>query len=169
MLRASMFGDFGNKIARLRNGVNTYSIGLLQAKAFRILKKHTREYLEPHDLATIDWALLGALYRQDDGHTFGELSSIMGVRAPYITRMIKKLSAQSLVQVLHIKEDRRTKVVRLTKGGRDLVEAVEKGLRSHMRSVMKGVSARDVLGYIAVLRHIVDNAPDDVVDDPYTF
>lgn len=164
-----MFGDLGKKIEKTKAEFHTYSVGLLQAKAFRVLKNETSQYLKPFALTTVDWAFLGILYHSKQGENPSDLARLMGVKAPYVTRIIQKMQKKRMISVSYPSGDKRIKMITLTKEGRAHVKAIETDLRLHMRSVMKGASMRDILGYIAVLKHLVANGSDEAVDDPYQF
>ena len=45
-------------IIRNPKQLSTYSTGLLQAKAYRAMKKQTRDLLEPYGISTVEWALV---------------------------------------------------------------------------------------------------------------
>lgn len=135
----------------------TYRAGLLQAKAYRILKQKTALILLPYDLSTLDWALLGILNDTKDGRRMITLATILGVEAPLITRMVTKLEKKKLVRQKKDHEDVRAKVVTFTNEGRNQVKKIETILRKNIKENFKGISKRDLLRYLYVLEKIVAN------------
>lgn len=132
----------------------TYAIGLLQAKSYRTLKKNTTAFLASYDLTTVDWALLGILYETQNEVMLSEVADVLGVKAPFVTRVIKKLQQKALVLVQPNASDTRAKDITLTQNGKDLVILVEARLRVASKTWIKGVTALDMLAYVRVLKAI---------------
>ena len=135
----------------------TYRAGLLQAKAYRILKQNTSKILEPYDLSTLDWALIGILYDSKDGRRMSTLATLLGVEPPLISRMVGRLEKKGIMRQKKDGEDTRAKVVTLMAEGRKLVGRIEKVLRKEIKSLFVGASPKDILHYLYVLEKIVEN------------
>jgi DNA-binding MarR family transcriptional regulator len=138
-------------------GLTTYSMGLLQAKAYRILNTHTTKVLKCCDLVPIEWALLGLLYENKSGMHYIEIAEALGVEAPFVTVMIDKLHGNKLLLVQTSQKDRRAKTAKIDTKGVELVDMAEKLLRQETRGLFKGISLKEILTYRKVLRAIVDN------------
>lgn len=138
--------------------LTTYHAGLVQAQAFRILKKRTNELLEPFGLSTVAWALLGLLYEQKEGIRSKEVADLLAVDQPFVTVLLAELKKQKLVDVVTYSEDARVKIVSLTSNGKALVPKVEKILREGMRPLLHDLSIKEIITYFKVLNYIVKNS-----------
>ena len=143
-----------NKILNYQKLSRTYTLGLLQAKAYRVLKRKTGAFLEAYTLTTIEWALLGLVYEKKAGEAPTELGAILGVKGPFVTRLIAALQKKKLVTIEKSPTDSRAKIVMLTAHGRTQVEHIESLLRIESKTWIKGVSTRDIISYISVLNAI---------------
>lgn len=140
-------------IARNRT---TYRVGLLQAKAYRILKQQTTRILAPLGISTLDWALLGLL--ADNGPMRSLLiAEELGVEAPLITVMARKLRKGGLVIVERGQKDRRVKTLALTEEGKRFVEETEPLVRQKIGSLISGIGPKDLVAYLTALEGIVEN------------
>ena len=133
----------------------SYTAGLLQSKAFRILKKKTNEVLEPLGVNATDWGVLGLLLKEKDGLRLTDLSREVGVKAPYITKSITTLAQLGYVSVGVHKEDTRAKIATITKEGKLFVGRAEKLVAKQLQFVFKNVPIRDLLGYVRTLDVVV--------------
>jgi DNA-binding MarR family transcriptional regulator len=149
------------KISQAISNRTTYRVGLLQAKAYRILKRRTGEVLEPIGISTVEWAFLGLIYERETIQP-KIASQELGVEAPFITEIVSKLSKKKLVLETQDEKDRRYKSLSLTAEGKNFVESHERMVRDHMRPLVSGASAKDLLGYISVLETIVANSQNDI-------
>jgi len=146
------------KIASLdTKKLSTAHVGILQANAYRVLRAQTDEYLKEYDLVSSQWAVLGMLYAQPEGMLSHDIAQVLGVKKPYVTAMTSKLLEKGLIQTAKNEDDNRAHFVCLTKKGSEIVPIIEKKLRSSMRTLVKGVSPRDLLGYMRVIKIISDN------------
>ena len=147
-----------NKIKGLVKNRTTYRVGLLQAKAYRLLKVRTGEVLSKYNITTIDWALLGLLNDNKDGIKSSSLAQELGVEAPFITALFAKLNKLDLVQSNPLPNDNRVKIITLTDKGFAFVESTESIVRNHMRPLLSGVPMKDVLAYVSVLEKMIENS-----------
>ncbi len=148
-----MTGIF-KKISAAARNTTTYRIGLLQAKAYRVLKQHTAKALEPLDISTIEWAFLGLLTETPAGIRAAVAAEELGVEAPFVSALLKKLEKKQLIDAAEDTTDSRAKLLRLTKKGEAFVASTEQHLRAAMRPLVAGVSLSDLLAYISVLEAI---------------
>lgn len=132
----------------------TYRIGLLQAKAFRILKSHTAKVLKPLDLNAAEWALLGLVYEHESIRP-SEAAHEIGVEPPFITTMVAKLKKKGVIRESVEVGDKRSKSIALTESGKKFVVETEQIVRKDMRSLIGGVNATDLMGYLAVIETII--------------
>jgi DNA-binding MarR family transcriptional regulator len=145
------------KISTAQRNSTTYTSGLLQAKAYRALKKWTTNALKSRNISTIDWALLGLLYEKRSGYRPSELASELGVEAPFITALVTKLKKQHYVESKRDTKDTRVKCICLTAEGSEFVQQTETFLRSAMRPLIHDISIGDIISYLIVLEKIIEN------------
>ena len=151
-------GGLLKKIETLIHNRTTYRVGLLQAKAYRALKKRTGDVLSQYDISTVEWALLGLLFDHKDGMRSLALAHELGVEAPFITALFSKLEKQGYVEREKDQTDSRVKIICLTEEGRRFVEKTEASVRAHMKPLIAGAAVSDVLVYVSVLERITQNA-----------
>lgn len=150
--------NFGKKYSSLITNRKTYRIGLLQAKAYRILNKRIDSLLSHTAITSCQWAILGLAYdnnKQGVGHK--EMARLMGITAPSLTEMLVSLEKQNYVEYSKDIRDARAKLVHITKKGEGYVEKMEKVLRRGMKPLLKDSSLPDLAGYISVLESIIEN------------
>ena len=135
----------------------TYNAGILQAKSFRVLKSHTGLGLDPYDISTMEWAMLGLLRDNSSGLRSSVLAEELGVEAPFITILFSKLKKLGYVISNVDQKDSRAKIICATEKGKKFVENTEIELRSHMQSLLEGISKKDLLSYLTVLEKIIEN------------
>lgn len=152
-----MSGIF-KKIQSATHNRTTYRVGLLQAKAYRILKNHTDKGLEPYGLSTVEWALLGLLHDNLTGMKPSVLALELGVEAPFVTSLVTPLIKKGLVDSRRDEKDTRSKSIYLTAKGVTKVESIEKELRSFMKPLLGGSNIGDLLSYVTVLETIIENS-----------
>ena len=132
-------------------------MGLLQARAYRVLKQETADILKPLGVTTIEWAFLGLLYDKR-ALRMKDAAHELGVEAPFVTAMITRLMDQGWVEECRDEDDSRVKLLSLSPKGREFVPKTEALVRSHIRHLVDGVHPRDLVGYLAVLETIIKNA-----------
>ena len=66
------------KIQTVAQNRKTYRVGLLQAKAYRVLKHHTAKALSEFNISHIEWAFLGLLYDAPKGMRSSALAKELG-------------------------------------------------------------------------------------------
>jgi DNA-binding MarR family transcriptional regulator len=150
-------GIVGKVSAVMRNR-KTYQIGLLQAKAYRILKQHTSSALEPMQISTTEWAFLGLLYDQENAVRASFVAEELGVEAPFITVLLKKLKTRGLVTSYEDPDDNRAKLLCLTTEGRQFVIETEIIVLNKIRLLARDAGINNVAGYISVLESIIENS-----------
>jgi DNA-binding MarR family transcriptional regulator len=146
---------------------STYKAGLLQAKAYRVFKKHTGNLLQPYGINTLDWALLGLIFEAPKGVRLSTLALDLGVEAPLVTRMTSMLEKKGFVSFAPDATDSRARLAFLTQKGKESVNKIESMLRKEMKPLFKGLGVRSLVTYLTVLIKIVENAPLD--DDSGAF
>ena len=144
------------KISSVTQNRTTYRVGLLQAKAYRVLKQRTADVLKPHGISTFEWAFVGMLSDKESMRS-KDAALELGVEAPFVTQMVASLKKKGLVTERKSLEDSRAKAIALSEDGRAFVAKLEPIVRAHMRPLLQNIGVRDLLGYLAVLEKITEN------------
>ncbi|MBA3788876.1 winged helix-turn-helix transcriptional regulator [Patescibacteria group bacterium] len=153
------------KVSAVLRNRNTYHLGLVQAKAYRMLKQQTTEALIHLDISTIEWAFLGLLYERPKAVRASVVAEDLGVEAPFVTLIIKKLKKRSLIELKEDAHDSRVKLLCLTSKGKQFVQSTEIHVREVMRPLVQGIDLSDLATYIAVLEQIIQNVQKRAVLD----
>lgn len=135
---------------------NTYTIGILHTKTYRILTSNTTDLLRKHNLVPNEWAIIG-LIKDNEEIRPSKLAAIMDVKQPYITRMVDMLNKKTLIKKT-VENDSRAYIVSLTAKGNRMVEEIEIELRENMKLILNNCTREDLHGYFNVLNNIVDNS-----------
>lgn len=152
-----MLKNFFQSVFGEANQLTTYKIGLLQAKAYRLLKQKTSSLLEKYNISAIEWALLGLLFDQKEGYKLIEIADLLGVEAPFVTVMIDSLEHRRLVKRTTSNQDKRAKRVVLTAQGVTKVPQIESAIRAEMKDTLHGLTAPELMMHLKVLRTMVKN------------
>lgn len=144
--------------ALLRNRT-TYGVGLLQARAYRVLKERTDQVLAPYGITSVHWAFLGLLHEHRKGMRLNEAARELAVEAPFVTTLANHLSKKGWLETNPDPRDSRAKCAVLTKEGHAFVKTTEALVRSQMRSALGSTSMSDLLSYLLVLEEIVNANP----------
>jgi MarR family transcriptional regulator for hemolysin len=136
----------------------SYKSGLLQAKAYRLLRSYVNKTLLGYELTMAEWALIGQLYDHPAGLRFADLATILDVEPPLVTKLVDNLETRRLAVRQSHPDDRRAKQVCLTESGMALVDEIERLLTKAMRELLKEVRADDLRIYLKVLAQIADAA-----------
>ncbi len=141
----------------------TYRAGLLHAHSYRILRKYATDELEIVELSTLDWSLLGTLYEQKKGYRSSVLARKLGIDAPLVTAMARKLIQKGYIAEAVDTKDSRAKILRLTAKGRGFVPIYDRILCQRLNLLLVGATAKDFSGYIHILEIILKNSkPSDL-------
>ena len=135
--------------------ITTYSSGVLQAKAHRLLNRKMAEFLRPYDITCMQWFIIGLVY--DAGPKGLRLSDLMrqlDTTLPFITNSLNLLESKRIVQKQAHPTDNRTKIVTIRSSYRPTVAKTEADLRAHLRELLYDndeISPQELQAYISVL------------------
>ncbi len=146
------------KFKDAKAALTTYNIGLMQSKAYRVLKSHSDKILAEFGISSTDWALLGMLFDAPGGLRVTEAAKILGVETPFITELGEKLHKLKLIDWKNVPEDGRVKIIALTAHGKTLIPKIERVMLKNSKSLISGMSIADILAYRRVLDGIVKNS-----------
>ncbi len=148
--------DHIRTIARNRK---TYAVGLLQSRAYRALKQQTALLLKEDGLTPIEWSMIGIIDDHPASIRASDIAGLLGVKAPLVSRMIKRLSASGWIKANH-SDDKRLRLLVITPEGKKKLQEIEKRLHAGMRPLFHGVKPKDLLGYLHTLEVVEGNTRD---------
>lgn len=103
--------------------------------------------------------MIGVLSKHPTGVTSSEVAAELGVRQPQVSRLITKAETGGWITVEQ-GEDKRERLLMLTKKSKKNIDRIEKNVRKNLIPLLKGVSARDLAGYLRTLSLIATYGSD---------
>ena len=103
------------------------------------LKKKAGEFLRPFGLTDVQFNLMMLLKyqsEQEEGLSQAQLSSMMLVNRANITTLIDRMEKTHLVVRTHSPSDRRTNIVKLTNGSKELLAQIEPLYTAEVKRIM---------------------------------
>lgn len=138
-------------------GFKTYHVGLLQAKAYRVLRSYMADSLKKYQLTAMEWTLLGYIAENSkDGTNISDLAEWFGVEMSLITNSINKLSDKGLVSRTASKKDKRIRIAKITKKGATQVETIEASISAGVDTWLEDITPKAMLNYLEVLKCLAD-------------
>lgn len=137
--------------------ITTYSSGIAQATAFRIIKKHTATALRPYDLTCMQWFTIGAAYEaRNTGIRMSDLASALDTTQAYMTTVVNLLESRNILKKTVHGTDARTKLVYVTPQFRKQVPEIEAHVRTELRKLIYDdtITPQELFTYVSVLRKI---------------
>jgi DNA-binding MarR family transcriptional regulator len=133
--------------------VTTYQAGMLQAKAFRKIKKHFEICLKDYGLTSIQWFMLGTIYDSGkQGIAMTELAAQLGIALPTLLTAVALLESKGMVTKTKHSGDSRVKMIAVTPSFAEECPRIEASLRQKLRSSLyKNISSRELTTYMRVL------------------
>lgn len=129
----------------------TYRVGLWQAQAFKALQRFLNNELSKYGITPPVWALLGQLQENISGLRIQELSELLGVEPPLVTKQVKDLESSGYIMRVSDVNDRRAQIVSLTAKGRQFVDDVETDLRKQMKVFLQDITDEELLVYVRTI------------------
>jgi DNA-binding MarR family transcriptional regulator len=143
--------------------LTSYQCGLLQAKAYRLLRSAAAASLEPYQLSVAEWSVLVQL-QGAGGMRHSHIATALQVEAPLVTALVKQLERKRLVRRSSDPQDSRAKRLFLTRKGAQMIPHLEDAVRGTVEEMFDGISDERLLAYFSVMEAIVaKGAPDDTV------
>ena len=135
------------------------SLGYIMGRAARSIgTRLNRNFTEAgYDVTCEQWSVLMNLW-QKNGQSQQDLAGTTCKDKTSMTRLIDNMEKHSLVVRIPNKDDRRQKMIYLTKKGRDLQEKLVKVVHKTLEEAQKGINAKDLALCKKVLRGVYDNA-----------
>lgn len=135
-----------------------HSAGILQWQSYRILEEHLDRSLEIHKISAPEWKTLGIVFDAGkDGIRSLQIAKKLGVKPPLVTRVLESLERKKLINIRHLKEDARVRLVLLTSRGEKVFLDASMAVGMAMYRLLDGVAAKDRKAYKRVLIQILEN------------
>jgi len=145
------------KLVGLSTEFDSYTLFLLHAKSYRLIKNCVSETLDKHKLSVLDWILLGILFHKPKGCKLIEISISMGVEPPFVTELVAILEKKNFVEIENDPEDRRAKCVLLSKKGEEIIPLVEKEIKKILSQLLDNISSAEFRGYKSTMENMLKN------------
>lgn len=126
-----------------------------------VLESHFARSMDAHGLSLGSFNALMILSRYEAGCPMHELGELLLVSRANTTGLVDLLERKKLVERFASRDDRRVRLVRLTRGGRGLLDKILPGHYGRVRELLKGVSNKDkqtLSKLLTMLRHNVLDA-----------
>lgn len=125
-------------------------------RANRAFSDLLRTCLSHHGLTIPEWGILGHLHVTHHVRP-GEIAKFLGVKPPFVAKILAQLESQNLITVMPYPDDERGKVVKLTESGTTLVNTIEPQLQHCLHIQFQGVNDKDIATYFSLNHYIADN------------
>jgi DNA-binding MarR family transcriptional regulator len=132
--------------------VSTYRTAALQVITYKKLQNRVNSVLKQYGLNMTQWIILGRLRENKTGLRTTDLARFINVEVPLITMVSQPLLGRGLLDSSKAAHDKRAKLLRLTDGANELMDAVEKGMQQQLKDLTKGVTRQDMNTYFRVLQ-----------------
>ncbi len=136
--------------------MKTYEIGLLQAKAYRVLKKKTKMVLGDYNIDDIEWSILGVIDHEKFATT-SLLSNELSVETSFINKVANRLIDKGLIEQIDHESDRRSFYYQLCPKGKKLILELEPKLMKEVGKLVRPLSLQDIAGYKRTLEKIISH------------
>ena len=138
---------------------STYRTGVLQASAYRNLREFMARTLDPHNISSAEWSILGIVHEEtkNGGIRVSQLAETLDVQTSFVTNMVRKLQKQGYVKHTFDEDDGRVRlIVGTTKAHLKVIE-IESTMRKDMKSWLGFIEPQDLITYIKVLEQVANN------------
>ncbi len=137
-------------------GLASYQMSLSINRAQRAFNTLMKTCLGHHGLTIPEWSVLGNLYEVSSIRPV-EMAGSLGVKPPFIAKLIAGLSDKQLICCESFADDERGKTIRLTDKGRLLVEEVEVKLEYCLNNQLGEIEKSDLNTFFALNNYIAAN------------
>ncbi len=130
---------------------------IIQSRGYRILRNVVTAVLDKETELTLpEWSFLGLIADSPNIRPI-EVASILAVDPPFVTVMIARLVELKLITTEPNKKDRRSKLLVLSRKGKNLIENIEHKVHSGVNGLLTGVNPADLKIYFKVLETVIKN------------
>ena len=134
----------------------TYHIGLLQVRAYQVLRHSVSSEVKKFGLNPTQWFILGQI-KQDGKVRPSQAAKLLRVERPLVTSLTDDLVSRGLIYKTDDKNDKRVKLMILSPKGKKLIPEIESRLQVNLSSLLQGISHSELEMYSKVLKAIIQN------------
>lgn len=133
--------------------VTTYQSGVVQARAWRTIKRLTDDWLKVHGITTAQWVVIGMVYDSGKkGIRITDLAKQTDTTLSFLTHTVNLLESKSILTRIEHISDSRAKMVRVADGYVKTCKQIESELRDKLAETLYSkVSRSDLQTYVKVL------------------
>ena len=131
----------------------TYQAGVVQAAAYRLLKRFTDDCLKEYGITTTQWFIIGTVLAAGDaGIRLTELSKQVDTTLSFLTNSVNLLESKGYLVRGEHSQDSRSKVIYVPASMRPKCLTIESTLREKMRQgLYRNIKPADLQIYVKVL------------------
>lgn len=143
--------------------VEGYLAYLLAQASSRISREFHRE-VEAAGLSVTEWRVLASL-EGSDGESIGVLSQLTLTKQPTLSKVVLRMEASGIVSRTRVRSDRRQTVVRITREGHRLTEALRERAIAHQKRILEPFGPDNAEKLISTLRALLALHPPESTAD----
>ncbi len=130
-----------------------YRIGIIQSRAARNISELREAVLKGYGLTSPEWFVLGYVQSQTSkgGIRVGDIATMLDVQSTYITGILRRLEDKDLVRWVTDREDRRARIITVTKKGEAVASAAVEDLTKQDEALFGKATDANIRGYLHVL------------------
>ena len=133
------------------------TVGKMVFEIFRVLKKRSNEQTDSK-ITNEQFGLLHSIYAKENDVIQQDMATFLGKDKSGILRIIDSLEEKKLVRRVVDTDDRRKKILMVTKKGEKIIELGLKIEFELMEELQQGLSKSDIDTFYKVVNHIRSNA-----------
>lgn len=142
----------------IQDALPSYEKAILQTVAYKRIRETVSQVLKQFQLNTTQWMILGILHDNPDGQKISAIAHQLQVEVPLITTLSQALVANGYAEQTQDIKDRRSKPLKITREGQELLNATEIKLLEKLKKLEIGLSPDELAAYFRTLRTIIANA-----------
>lgn len=131
------------KLIGTKTSVSFHQVFSTYGKLHRILKSNLNESITG-DISALDWNALGILAKSEEPRKYGDIAEELGVEAPVVTELLSHLESLKLIKIETHPVDKRAKMVKITRKGVKMFEAIELKNNTKYEELLKNISEEDL-------------------------
>ncbi len=133
----------------------------MHSKALRNLLEFRETVLRQYGLTSPEWFVLGfvAASTATGGVKVGDIAAELDVQSTYVTGMLRKLEQKELIATQTDRDDRRARIITVSKKGAAVFAAVEAELTKQSDAWMGQISDSVAKSYLTVLEILSRRPP----------
>lgn len=145
------------------DGMPLHSLGQQGSALANAVSRFMRRELAPHGLNNLDFTMI-RLFLTDQEWTVSELSKILPMDNPAISRVVSKLVGKGILERCRPREDRRIVLLKLTEDGVSLGLELHGKLHRYEAKLVEGVPDEDIRALRSTIKKVRQNH--DALDRP---